>query len=151
MSLLEVKGVTKNFGGLTALMGMDLVVTEGKIKSIIGPNGAGKTTLFNVVTGFYPPDEGRILFRGEDITGLPPEHVAHSGIGRTFQLVRPFLNMTLLENVMVAALSRTSDMSEARGRALDVVEFLSLDDIGLFVYLHLEAIDGLDGSGGLGF
>jgi len=124
---LEVKGVTKNFGGLTALMRMDLTVSQGQIKSVIGPNGAGKTTLFNLITGFYRPDQGCIFFRGEDITGLPPESIAHLGIGRTFQLVRPFLNMTLLENIMVAALSRTSDMREARQKALDVVEFLNLD------------------------
>lgn len=124
---MEVKGVTKNFGGLTALMRMDLTVSQGQIKSVIGPNGAGKTTLFNLITGFYRPDQGCIFFRGEDITGLPPESIAHLGIGRTFQLVRPFLNMTLLENIMVAALSRTSDMREARQKALDVVEFLNLD------------------------
>lgn len=127
MVLLEVKGVTKNFGGLTALMRMDLTVAQGQIKSIIGPNGAGKTTLFNLITGFYRPDHGRIFFRGEEITGLPPESIAHMGIGRTFQLVRPFPNMTLLENVMVAALSRTSDIGEARQKALDVVQSLNLD------------------------
>jgi len=125
--LLEVRGVTKNFGGLTALMRMDLKVSQGQIKSIIGPNGAGKTTLFNLITGFYRPDQGRIFFCGEEITGLPPESIAHLGIGRTFQLVRPFLNMTLLENVMVAALSRTSNIGEARRKALDVVESLDLD------------------------
>ncbi len=108
-------------------MRMDLTVSQGQIKSVIGPNGAGKTTLFNLITGFYRPDQGCIFFRGEDITGLPPESIAHLGIGRTFQLVRPFLNMTLLENIMVAALSRTSDMREARQKALDVVEFLNLD------------------------
>lgn len=127
MTLLEVKQVTKSFGGLTALMEMNLVVKQGQIKSIIGPNGAGKTTLFNLITGFYRPDQGRIFFRGEDITGLPPEEIAHSGIGRTFQLVKPFLNMTLLENVMVAALIRTSDTREARQKALDMIRFLSLD------------------------
>jgi len=125
--LLEVRGVTKNFGGLTALMRMDLKVSQGQIKSIIGPNGAGKTTLFNLITGFYRPDQGRIFFCGEEITGLPPESIAHLGIGRTFQLVRPFLDMTLLENVMVAALSRTSNIGEARRKALDVVESLDLD------------------------
>ncbi|MBW2123617.1 MAG: ABC transporter ATP-binding protein [Deltaproteobacteria bacterium] len=108
-------------------MRMDLKVSQGQIKSIIGPNGAGKTTLFNLITGFYRPDQGRIFFCGEEITGLPPESIAHLGIGRTFQLVRPFLNMTLLENVMVAALSRTSNIGEARRKALDVVESLDLD------------------------
>jgi branched-chain amino acid transport system ATP-binding protein len=126
--LLEIDRLKKNFGGLTALIEVDLLVSEGQVKSIIGPNGAGKTTLFNLITGFYRPDEGRILFRGKDITGLPPEDIAFFGIGRTFQLVKPFLNMTLLENVMVGALSRTSSVREARKRAMDIIGFLGLEE-----------------------
>jgi branched-chain amino acid transport system ATP-binding protein len=126
--LLEIDQIKKNFGGLTALVGVDILVSEGQIKSIIGPNGAGKTTLFNVITGFYRPNEGRILFQGKDITGLPPEAIAFFGIGRTFQLVRPFLNMTLLENVMVGALNRTSSVREARKRAMDIIGFLGLEE-----------------------
>jgi branched-chain amino acid transport system ATP-binding protein len=124
--ILEIDQIKKNFGGLTALVGIDLEVSEGQIKSIIGPNGAGKTTLFNVITGFYHPNEGRILFRDKNITGLSPEAIAFFGIGRTFQLVRPFLNMTLLENVMVGALNRTSSVREAHKRAMSVIEFLGL-------------------------
>jgi len=127
-NLLEVENITKNFGGLTALMRVSLVVSEGQIKSIIGPNGAGKTTLFNVITGFYRPNEGRILFQGKNIIGLPPEAIAFFGIGRTFQLVKPFLNMTLLENVMVGALNRTSSVREARRRAMDIIGFLGLEE-----------------------
>jgi branched-chain amino acid transport system ATP-binding protein len=126
--LLRIDQIVKHFGGLTALAGVDILVSEGQIKSIIGPNGAGKTTLFNVVTGFYSPNEGRILFQGKDITGLPPEEIAFAGIGRTFQLVKPFLNMTLLENVIVGALNRTSSVREARKRALNIVEFLGLEE-----------------------
>jgi branched-chain amino acid transport system ATP-binding protein len=126
--LLEIDRLKKNFGGLSALIGVDLLVSEGQIKSIIGPNGAGKTTLFNLITGFYRPDEGRILFRGKDITGLSPEDIAFFGIGRTFQLVKPFLNMTLLENVMVGALNRTANVKEARKRAMDIIGFLGLEE-----------------------
>jgi len=125
--LLEIDQIKKNFGGLTALLGVDLLVSEGQIKSIIGPNGAGKTTLFNVITGFHRPSEGRILFRGKNITGLPPEKIAFSGIGRTFQLVKPFLNMTPLENVMVGALNRTSSVREAYKKAMNVIKFLGLE------------------------
>lgn len=126
--LLEINQIKKNFGGLTALVGVDILVSEGQIKSIIGPNGAGKTTLFNVITGFYHPNEGRILFRDKDITRFSPEAIAFFGIGRTFQLVKPFLNMTLLENVMVGSLNRTSSVREARKRAMDVIEFLGLEE-----------------------
>jgi branched-chain amino acid transport system ATP-binding protein len=126
--LLEIDRIKKCFGGLTALVRVDILVSEGQIKSIIGPNGAGKTTLFNVITGFYHPNEGRILFRDKDITGFPPEAIAFYGIGRTFQLVKPFLNMTLLENVMVGSLNRTSSVREARKRAMDVIEFLGLEE-----------------------
>jgi branched-chain amino acid transport system ATP-binding protein len=125
--LLEIDQIKKNFGGITALIGVDLLVSEGQVKSIIGPNGAGKTTLFNVITGFYRPNEGRILFRGKNITGLSPEAIAFFGIARTFQLVKPFLNMTLLENVMVGALNRTSSVREAHKRAMDVIGFLGLE------------------------
>ncbi len=126
--LLRIDQIVKNFGGLTALAGVDILVSEGQIKSIIGPNGAGKTTLFNVITGFYNPNGGRILFQGKNITGLPPEEIAFTGIGRTFQLVKPFLNMTLLENVIVGALNRTSSVKEARKRAMNIIGFLGLEE-----------------------
>jgi ABC-type branched-subunit amino acid transport system ATPase component len=105
--LLEVKGLTLAFGGLTCLNRLDLVVGEREIVSVIGPNGAGKTTLFNVVTGVYPPDEGEILFEGESVVGLDPHQIARRGIARTFQTLRLFLNMTVKENVMAAAYGHT--------------------------------------------
>lgn len=126
--LLRIDQIQKHFGGLTALAGVDILVSEGQIKSIIGPNGAGKTTLFNVITGFYRPNRGRVFFQGKNITGLPPEEIAFSGIGRTFQLVKPFLNMTLLENVMVGALNRTSSVKEARKKAMSIIGFLGLEE-----------------------
>ncbi len=99
--LLEIKGVRKQFGGLSALAGLDMHVDPGEILSVIGPNGAGKSTLFNVITGLYAPDDGDIRFRGESIVGLRPHQVAKLGIARTFQNVHLFPNMTVLENAMV--------------------------------------------------
>ncbi len=100
--LLETRDLTKRFEGLVALENLDFRLEEGEIVGLIGPNGAGKTTLFNLITGLYPPDEGDILFRGESIVGLPPYEITARGIARTFQTLRIFTNMTVLENVMVA-------------------------------------------------
>jgi ABC-type branched-subunit amino acid transport system ATPase component len=99
--LLELSDVAKHFGGLYALSGLDLVVTEGEIVSVIGPNGAGKSTMFNVVTGLYGPDDGDVRFRGDSIVGLAPNRITKLGIARTFQTVHLFPNMTVLENAMV--------------------------------------------------
>jgi branched-chain amino acid transport system ATP-binding protein len=100
-AVLEVRGLQKHFGGLNALSGLDMEVREGEIVSVIGPNGAGKSTLFNVITGIYHPDEGDIVYRGRSIVGLRPHQVVKLGIARTFQTVRLFPNMTILENAMV--------------------------------------------------
>jgi ABC-type branched-subunit amino acid transport system ATPase component len=105
--MLELKGVSKAFGGLQVISDLDFHVDEREIVSVIGPNGAGKTTLFNLVTGIYAPDEGEILFQGESIVGLPPNHITRKGIARTFQTLRLFLNMTVKENVMAAAYTHT--------------------------------------------
>jgi ABC-type branched-subunit amino acid transport system ATPase component len=105
--VLEVVEVQKHFGGLYALSGLDLYVNAGEIVSVIGPNGAGKSTLFNVITGIYPPDEGDIRFRGQSIVGLRPNQIVRLGIARTFQNVRLFANMTVLENAMVGQHTRS--------------------------------------------
>lgn len=105
--VLQTAELTKNFGGLTAVGELDLKVHRGQISSLIGPNGAGKTTVFNVVTGIYRPDGGRVLFLGEDITGLKPHHIVERGIARTFQNIRLFSNLTCLENVMAGRHCRT--------------------------------------------
>jgi len=99
--MLDLTGVTKAFGGLHALSGLDLTVDEAEIVSVIGPNGAGKSTMFNVITGLYEPDEGDIRFRDESIVGLAPNQITKIGIARTFQNVHLFPNMTVLENAMV--------------------------------------------------
>ena len=100
-ALLEVDGVTKRFGGLSALNDLSFEVDEGEIVSIIGPNGAGKSTVFNVITGLYPPDDGDVRLRGQSIVGLSPNRITKAGIARTFQNVHLFPNMTVLENAMV--------------------------------------------------
>jgi branched-chain amino acid transport system ATP-binding protein len=105
--LLELDGISKRFGGLTCIDGLDLHVDEREIVSVIGPNGAGKTTLFNLVTGVYEPDSGDIRFEGETLLGLDPHEITARGIARTFQTLRLFLNMTVKENVMAAAYSHT--------------------------------------------
>jgi branched-chain amino acid transport system ATP-binding protein len=101
MMLLQVQDVTKRFGGLQALTDVAFDLPEGQILGLIGPNGAGKTTLFNVLNGVFAPNKGRVIFRGEDITGLPPYDVARRGIARAYQVVRPLNDLTVRENVMV--------------------------------------------------
>jgi branched-chain amino acid transport system ATP-binding protein len=105
--ILELRGVTKAFGGLTVIDGLDLTVADGEIVSVIGPNGAGKTTLFNLVTGVYQPDAGDILLEGKSLLGLQPHKIAKLGIARTFQTLRLFLNMSVKENVMASQYGRT--------------------------------------------
>ncbi|MES1248288.1 MAG: ABC transporter ATP-binding protein [Actinomycetota bacterium] len=105
--MLELQQVSKRFGGLNVIQGLDMRVDEGEIVSVIGPNGAGKTTLFNLVTGVYRPDEGDIVFEGQSIVGLEPHKITARGIARTFQTLRLFLNLTVKENVMAAAWSHT--------------------------------------------
>jgi len=100
--MLSAKGIVKNFGGLTAVNRCSIEVEKGSIAGLIGPNGAGKTTLFNVITGMYKPDAGRVIFKGDDITGLSPDQICQKGITRTFQVSRELKVMTLLENIMLA-------------------------------------------------
>jgi branched-chain amino acid transport system ATP-binding protein len=105
--LLELQDVSKAFGGLHVIVGLDLVVNDGEIVSLIGPNGAGKTTVFNLITGVYRPDSGEISLGGESLLGLSPHRITQRGVARTFQTLRLFLNMTVKENVMAAAYGRT--------------------------------------------
>jgi branched-chain amino acid transport system ATP-binding protein len=105
--LLELEGVSKSFGGLVVIDNLDLVVHENEIVSVIGPNGAGKTTLFNLITGIYPPEAGKIRLDGESLVGLPPHKIASRGAARTFQTLRLFLNMSVIENVMASQYGQT--------------------------------------------
>jgi branched-chain amino acid transport system ATP-binding protein len=142
MTLLSLNGITRRFGGLIAVDGVDLAVAKGGVTAVIGPNGAGKTTLFNIISGFQAPNAGRIVFDGIDITGHPPEAIAAAGVVRTFQLVQLFQNLSVLENVKVGShlhttgglwsavlrLPRTRAAERAlEARARELLAFVGLD------------------------
>ncbi len=127
--MLTARGLTKRFGGFTALSGVSFEVPEGEILGLIGPNGSGKTTLFNCLSGTYVPTAGSIRFRGEELAGLTPDAICHRGIARTFQIPRPFRKLSILENVAVAAhfgsRARSSE-AEARARAREMLAVVGL-------------------------
>ena len=131
-AILSLRNVTKRFGGLVAVDNVSFDVYRGEILGLIGPNGAGKTTLFNCITGVYKPEKGRIFFRGVDITGWPPHEVAKIGIARTFQVVKPFGELSVKENVMVGALfgrkHKEMTADEAERKAGEILDFLGLGD-----------------------
>jgi len=124
--ILETVGIVKNFGGLTAVDHVSLGVQEGEIFGLIGPNGAGKTTLLNVIAGVYKPNAGVVRFKGEDITGLSADKVCRKGIARTFQISQPFPRMSVLENVMVAAIfgNKRGAIADPQAKAEEVLEFV---------------------------
>ena len=126
MALLEVSGISKSFSGLKAVQNVTFEVPEGKIVGLIGPNGAGKTTCFNMIAGVYKPDTGSVLMNGFRIDGKRPDEVCRAGIGRTFQIVKPFAGLSVLDNVVVGALNAASSVSEARKKADEVLEILGL-------------------------
>jgi branched-chain amino acid transport system ATP-binding protein len=125
-ALLEVNELTINFGGLIAVNQLDMKVNTGEAVGLIGPNGAGKTSAFNLISGVYKPTHGQVFFDGENITGLTPYQVNRKGIGRTFQVVKPFGSMTVLENVMVGGFVHTSKRSKSREIAMQVIEQVDL-------------------------
>jgi branched-chain amino acid transport system ATP-binding protein len=129
MSFLQLINVTKNFGGLRAVGSLDLEVKRGEILGLIGPNGAGKTTVFNLITGFFRPDQGDIRFDDTSLIGLKPHDVSRLGVTRTFQLVKPFAGLTVLENVMVGAFHMTKDRGIAKKEALRILDFLELSHL----------------------
>ena len=126
MSLLVARGLSKRFGGLHAVAGLDLAIAPGEMLGLIGPNGAGKTTVFNLLSGFLTPDAGDVRLGGRSIVGLAPHAICRLGLARTFQIVRPFPRMTVLENVRVGALARHPRASEALAIARDVVARVGL-------------------------
>ncbi|MCX8116786.1 MAG: ABC transporter ATP-binding protein [Desulfobacterota bacterium] len=128
--ILEARGLTKSFGGLTAVKKVDFHLEEGEIVGLIGPNGAGKTTLFNLVTGLYPPDEGSILFNSIPLRSLKPFEICRLGIGRTFQIVRPFLKMTCLENVLVGIIGRGEGRASLREKEEEAKDHLNFVGLG---------------------
>jgi branched-chain amino acid transport system ATP-binding protein len=126
MSLLVLRGLTKSFRGLRAVSDMSFDVADGAVSALIGPNGAGKTTIFNMIAGVYRPDAGEILFAGQRIDKLRPDQVCAAGIGRTFQMVKPFAGLSVLDNVVVGALHRCGTVADARAHAAAVIERLGL-------------------------
>lgn len=128
MTLLKVVGLTKRFGGILANHDISFEVCPGELVGIVGPNGAGKSTLFDLITGVTRPDAGAVLLDGRDITGLRPDRISRLGVARTFQKLRPFHQMTALENVMIGALQRTADVAEAQERALAALAQVGLAD-----------------------
>ena len=128
MTLLTVHTISKSFAGLQALDEVSFEVQEGTIVGLIGPNGAGKTTLFNSIAGTIRPDKGRITFAELDITGWPPYRVAHAGIGRTFQIMKPFPSLSVLDNVTIAALKQQHSRLQAQQMARRVIERVGLEE-----------------------
>jgi branched-chain amino acid transport system ATP-binding protein len=132
MKLLECRGLTKRFGALNAIQRISLELNQGEILGLIGPNGSGKTTLFNVIAGVYSPEEGDVLFRGQRVTGRPPHEICRLGIAKTFQILQPFGEMTVLENLLVAGLyGKNRSMASARRKAEEICEWIGLRDLRL--------------------
>ena len=134
MALLELNRVSKKFGGLLAVNQVCFSIHEGVVAFIVGPNGAGKTTLFNLIAGVFHPDQGNIHFAGKEISQSSPDRAAHLGIGRTFQLVRPLRNLTVLENTMLGAFLHTRSPAKAAEEAEKVLRFLQMGNV-----MHLPA------------
>lgn len=128
--ILQVQGIRKTFGGLIALKDVNIGIEEGEIVGLIGPNGAGKTTLFNIINGVYPPDEGEILFQGKEVTARAPYHLAKLGLARTFQIVRPLSELTVLRNVMAGSCfgRENRSMREAADIARETLAFVGLTE-----------------------
>jgi branched-chain amino acid transport system ATP-binding protein len=136
--ILQLEGVTRNFGGLQALKDVNLCIEEGDLRGIIGPNGAGKTTLFNVVTGEFKPSAGKVYLRGEDISGLPPYAICRKGLSRTFQLTRIFPEMTVYDSIWAGAnskarhpwnpVSRAQGLEDIAREALDICQMIGLEE-----------------------
>jgi len=126
MKILDIKNLSVSFGGLKAVDDFGLELKYGEIVGLIGPNGAGKTTIFNLLTGVYTPSSGEIVFMGKNIKNLKPYDICSQGIGRTFQVVKPFLNRTVLYNVMVGSFLRTNDIKKAEEEAIEILKFTGL-------------------------
>ena len=127
MALLEVRSLGKSFRGLRAVAEVSFDVEEGSIAALIGPNGAGKTTCFNLIAGVYPPDNGSVALAGRTLTGLRPDQVCRAGVARTFQVVKPFAQITVAENVVVGALNTLRDVAAAHAEAARVLALVHLD------------------------
>jgi branched-chain amino acid transport system ATP-binding protein len=128
MNILEVKNMTKDFGGLRAIDNLSLTIAEGQILGLIGPNGAGKSTAFNCIAGVFAPTKGEVYFKGKKINGRKPWHLCKEGLARTFQIVKPFASKSVLYNVMVGSFATTNKRAEAEAKALEVLKALEFED-----------------------
>ena len=141
-SVLRLDKVCKSFGGLQVLLDVDLTLEQEEVMGLIGPNGAGKSTLFNVITSIYKPDRGDVYLQGQKITGLAPHKICHMGIARTFQLIKTFLKMTVLENVMVGSVyGRRHQGQGARKRALEALDLVELSEKRDIMAAHITLSD----------
>jgi branched-chain amino acid transport system ATP-binding protein len=129
VAYFRIENLTKKFGGLVAVNNITFEVEKGEIFGIIGPNGSGKTTTFNMISGFYPPTSGKVIYQGQEIQGKKPHKICHLGIGRTFQVVKPLGRMSVLDNVIAASFSRMNSAQEARDNALNTIEFCELTPV----------------------
>jgi branched-chain amino acid transport system ATP-binding protein len=127
MALLEARAISKSFRGLRAVHEASFEIAEGSINALIGPNGAGKTTIFNMIAGVFKPDAGKIIFQRQEIQGLRPDQVCAAGIGRTFQIVKPFAGLSVLDNVIVGGLQKESSVPKARALSLQILKKLNLE------------------------
>jgi branched-chain amino acid transport system ATP-binding protein len=139
--LLDVEGLSKHFGGVQAVLDLSFQVREGEILGVIGPNGSGKTTTFHLITGFHRPDRGRVQFDGRDITGRPPYEVCALGLCRTFQVAKPFPEITVHRNVLMGALLRQPDPAMARSRADAILRRVGLEERSAMAAGSLTTID----------
>ena len=139
--MLKVEDITKSFGGIRALHRVSFHVAKKEIVGLIGPNGSGKTTLINVISGVYNPDEGKVFYNGENLVGSPPHLIAEKGVVRTFQLTRPFGNLSVIDNVIVGSLLKSDNMVEARERSIKTLKMVGLGD-----YLHVLSKDLTTGN-----
>ena len=144
--ILELRDVTRRFGGLGAVKNVSLTMNAGEVLFIIGPNGAGKTTVFNLISGFLHPNEGIILFEGRDISRTPPHRSARLGIGRTFQIVKPLRGLTVLQNVMLGAFMHTRNLQKAEEESGKILDFLQMSHLSKFLAsgLPLAALKRLE-------
>jgi branched-chain amino acid transport system ATP-binding protein len=134
LNILSANKISKSFGGLMAVNDLSFELEQGEILALIGPNGAGKTTVFNLISGFLPPDEGDVYLKDTSLVGLQPFQICHMGMARTFQIVKPFLTISVLDNVMVGALSREKSTATAREKSIEIIDF-----VGLSAWTHKEA------------
>lgn len=141
MDVLVIENLVKYFGGLIAVDHLNVSFSTGEIVGLIGPNGAGKTTLFNLITGTFSPDQGKIIYKGKDISGLKPHATCRRGIGRTFQIPRPFSSLKVFDNVLVACFPKSRSRAEAQEKSEELLRFVGLHEKKAVLAKHLTLVD----------